>query len=48
MLDSQPIGMGCVFDLVRGVLASNKGGDVEKVGGIPNVHLVRFTLLLKA
>ena len=32
MLDSQPIGMGCVFDLVRGVLASNKGGDVEGRG----------------
>ena len=26
--------MGCVVDVVRGVLASIKRGDVEKIGGI--------------
>ena len=29
--------MDCVLDVVRGVLASIKGGDVEKVGGIPRI-----------
>ena len=27
--------MGCVVDVVRGVLASIKGGNVEKVGDTP-------------
>ena len=27
--------MGCVVDVVRGVMGSIKGGHVEKVGGIP-------------
>ena len=31
------IGMNCVLDLVRGVLASIKRGDVEKLGGISDV-----------
>ena len=36
--------MGCVLDVVRGVLASIKGGHPERVGGIPRVGLGFYCL----
>ena len=33
--------MGWVLDVVRGILASIKGGDVEKVVGIPSTFATK-------